>query len=449
MSSHVSLLFPGLFSAGRLSAGLVGGLAGLVALGLAGPVEAAPRCPNLTILLDESASMKQTPKGVAPQTGELSKWQIATSSLKTIVNKYDGLLPLGYSNFPYRESSCDTRSFNVPVGYGTRQAIIDAMFAFPTAYPWNGGSTPTCTAVSNLAADPVLKDATRQQYILLVTDGAPESVCCGSDPVQSTVDAITAAASQSVAIRTIVVGFGNLPAPEQAALDSMAFAGGVPDGSGTHKFFSADSAASLDAKLASILQSLVGGDAGASVTCEDGCYGSAGCPSGQVCLKNACVANPCSTQSCPSGQSCLFTGTSASCVATCSASCPGGTRCENGSCVADACGGPCPAGQMCNAANGQCLADPKCTNVACHTTQGCIAGKCVDNPCLYTTCPEGTQCVDFTGMCMAPRSADGSGMNTGCQCDLGGRSHATELGPLSALLVLGLLVQRRLRRQTA
>lgn len=439
MSSHVSL---------RLSVGLMSGLAGILALGWASPVEAAPRCPNLTILLDESASMKQTPKGVAPQTGELSKWQIATSSLRTIVNKYDGLLPLGYSNFPYRESSCDTRSFNVPVGYGTRQAIIDAMFAFPTAYPWNGGSTPTCTAVSNLAADPALKDTTRQQYILLVTDGAPEAVCCGVDPVKSTVDAITAAASQSVPVRTIVVGFGNLPAAEQTALDQMAFSGGVPD-SGDHKFFSADSAATLDTKLASILKTLVGGDAGAAVTCEDGCYGSGGCPSGQVCLKNACVANPCSTQSCPSGQSCLFTGTTGTCVAACSSPCPAGTRCDNGSCVADACGGPCPAGQMCNTANGQCLPDPKCATVACHTTQGCIAGKCVDNPCTYTTCPAGTQCVDFSGMCMPPRSPDDTGMNTGCQCDLGGRSHATELGPLGALLVLGLLMHRRHRRQIA
>lgn len=439
MSSHVSA---------RLSVSLMGGLACAMALAASPTMAtAAPRCPNLTILLDESASMKQTPAGVAPQTGELSKWQIATTSLKTIVNKYDGLLPLGYSNFPYRESSCDTRSFDVPVGYGTKQAIIDAMFAFPTAYPWNGGSTPTCTAVANLAADPALKDTTRAQYILLVTDGAPEAVCCGADPVKSTVDAITAAAGQSVPIHTIVVGFGNLPTQEQTALDQMAFAGGVPD-SGTHKYFSADSAATLDAKLSGILKTLVGGDAGAPVTCEDGCYG-AGCPSGQVCYNNACVTNTCSTQTCPSGQSCLFSGTTGTCVAVCSASCPLGTRCDNGSCVADACGGPCPSGQMCNTSNGQCVADPKCANVACHTTQGCVAGKCVDNPCTYTTCPAGTQCVDFSGMCMPARDPNDTGMNTGCQCDLGGRSHASELGPLGALLVLALLMYRRQRRQTA
>lgn len=417
---------------------------------------AAPTCPNLVVLLDQSASMARTPSGQLPQTGEKSKWDIAVGALTNLVNKYDGFLPLGYSNFPYRNASCDTRGFYIDlpgrdctVGYGTKQPINDAMHAFPTAYPFTGGSTPTCTAISKLAAEMKLKDPLRAQYILLVTDGAPEVGCCPGDPVQVTVDAITAARSQDPPVKTIVVGFG-VVASEYAALEAMAVAGGVPDMDSGRKFYLATDQAALEAKLASILQQIVGGDAGQPITCEDGCYG-AGCPTGQACIQNQCKPNPCTSMTCGEGQHCLFDGNTASCVGSCARACPLGARCKNGGCVEDPCGGPCQPGEKCDVAQARCVTDAKCTNFLCHTSQACFDGKCVDDPCRYTTCPEGSQCEKYSGQCAPPRTEEDLSQRSGCECEIGGRHlgiSATQIGPLGTLIsmvILGALARRRRR----
>src|SRR6185295_18335366 len=125
----------------------------------------------------------------------------------------------------------------------------------------------------------------------------PEVGCCPGDPVQTTVNSITAARSQTPSIKTIVVGFGVVPA-EAAALDSMAMAGGLPDNDPAHKFYLASDQASLDTKLASILKQLLGGDAGEPVLCEDGCYGN-GCPGmNEVCINSQCKPNTCPTMTC-------------------------------------------------------------------------------------------------------------------------------------------------------
>lgn len=417
-----------------------------VLLGGSGTASAAPppKCPNLVILLDQSASMKENPQG---QLASPTKWEIATKALTILNNKYDGFLPIGYSNFPSADNACTTADFypGTRVGYGHRIAINNAMIT----YPWNGGSTPTCDAISKLAATPELKDATRPQYVLLVTDGAPALECCGmtGDPVQKTVDAIRAAASQNPPIKTFVVGFGNLPANQQVALNQMAIAGGVPDTTPNYSYYRADSDKALDQALTRILSTIVGGgDAGVPIACEDGCYGTP-CPTGQACLQNTCKPNPCATLSCGPGESCLPNGTTASCVAVCERACPDGSRCDRGRCISDPCGGPCPSGKRCNTVNAACETDTKCQGVVCHTTQGCFDGKCVDNPCAQITCPSGTECIDFLGMCTAPRTPGENLAEGGCSCKMGSGG-ATTLGPLSALffLSLGLLVRRRRAR---
>lgn len=402
-------------------------------------VHAAPKCPNLAILLDQSHSMAENPQGQTESDRTKTKWGIATTALTSINNRFNGRLPIAYTNFPRYDGSCvvyDT--FRIPVSYSNLQAINNALIDNPFA----GGTTPMCTAISKLADEMAFTDPQRPNYILLVTDGIPESACCGVDPVQNTVDAITAAASQSPAVKTIVVGFGNLPQSDRDALNRMAVAGKLPN-KGTTQFYEATDSTTLNTVLDGILRTLVTGDAGDPLLCEDGCYGS-GCPTGQVCLKNACTANPCasSNPACPDGQSCLFDGTAASCVAACKDPCPRDTRCSNGKCIPDPCGGPCPSGQRC--VGGACENDPSCSNVICHASQGCFAGKCIDNPCTYTTCPDGTGCVDFTGMCMAPRPDTGSG-TVGCACQLGSHTSANWMGPLSACLLVALLLRRRAR----
>ncbi len=396
-----------------------------------------PRCPNLAILLDQSASMNDNPQGMLESDRSKTKWAIATATLTTLNNNLNGRLPLAYTNFPRYDGSCvPYETFRVPLGSNNKTEINNAMIE----YPFKAGTTPMCTAISKLADEMAFKDPQRPHYILLLTDGVPDAACCGIDPVQATINSIDAAIAQSPPVKTIVVGFGNLPASDRDALNRMAVAGGLPK-QGTNKFYEATDAASLNSVLNTILRTLVVGDAGAGVLCEDGCYGTP-CPTGQVCLQDACKANTCISQQCPNGQACLLTAQGASCVGTCKSPCPLKSRCDNGLCVPDPCSGPCPSGQQC--LNGACQPDPRCDALLCHGGQGCIEGKCVDNPCLYTTCPEGTECVDFTGMCMAPRPP-GFDQTGGCQCKVGSDSPAGILGPLSALLFLTWLARRRLR----
>jgi len=441
MSSHVLRFSLGLFCALSLASGALS------------QAVAAPSCPNLVFLLDQSPSMAETPAGQTPMAGEKSKWEIAVSVLTNLVNRYDGFLPIGYSNFPTCNvypcnAGCTTKSFSVPVAYGTRQAIYDATHAYPSAYPWTGGGSPICSAVTKLAAEPALQDTARAQYIVLITDGLPDTSCCTADPIKATTDAIAAARAQSVSIRTFVVGFG-VAGTEQAALNGFADAGGVPNSNPNQRFYLATDQTTLTEKLNGILSQIVGGDAGLPIACEDGCYGN-GCPDGLVCIQNQCKPNACAGQTCPESQHCLFDGTSASCVADCTKPCPGGSRCSNGRCVTDPCGSPCPSGQTCNASTAQCQPDPKCQNLICHSTQGCFNGKCVDDPCVYTTCPAGTMCLQFTGQCAPPQDPNISypSGDSGCQCGLGGRSYAAEIGPLGALIagsILALLSRRRRR----
>lgn len=411
---------------------------GLLFLSWSGSVLAVtPRCPNLAILLDQSASMNDNPQGMLESDRAKTKWAIATTTLTALNNNINGRLPLAYTNFPRYDGTCvpyDT--FRVPLGYNNKTDINNAMIE----YPFKAGTTPMCTAITRLADEMAFKDPQRPNYILLLTDGVPDAACCGVDPVQATINSIVAAANQTPSVKTIVVGFGSLPASDRDALNRMADAGGVPK-QGSNKFYEATDAASLNTVLNTILRTLVVGDAGGGILCEDGCYGTP-CPTGEVCLQDTCKANSCAGQQCPSGQTCLFTAQGASCVGTCKNPCPLKSRCDNGLCVPDPCSGPCPSGQQC--LNGECQRDSRCDYLLCHSGQGCVEGKCVDNPCLYTTCPEGTECVDFTGMCMAPRPP-GFNQTGGCQCQLGRDSPAGLVGPLSALTLLLALLRRRLR----
>lgn len=423
-----------------LAAGLVAW--SLLLLGGQAAVAGSGKCPNLTILLDQSASMQQDPMGVLqPKGSPNSKWAIATASLTKLNNRFDGLLPIGYSNFPSADNGCMTQGLRIPVGYGNRVAINYAMID----YPFQGGSSPQCDAIKKLAAEPLLKDPSRGQYVLLVTDGAPAVDCCGADPVQTTVDAITAALQQSPPIYTIVVGFGDLQPSEQMAMNRMALAGGYPDSTDpNYKYFRADSPTSLDDVLNRILMQIRGGDAGQVTTCEDGCYGTP-CPSGQVCLQNACKPNPCAGKTCPADQSCQADG---SCAPVCVVTCPANSRCEKGRCIADPCSGTCTAGQICDNATGRCAPDPKCANVTCHYSQGCVNGACVDNPCVYLTCPSGYSCIDFDGSCevMSGSGSDGS-MASGCALSAAPRSASLSALAAAALVLCALSLRRR--RETA
>jgi MYXO-CTERM domain-containing protein len=401
----------------------------------------AEKCPNLVIVLDKSGSMRQAPNGQAESDPAKQKWGIAVRALTALVNRYNNQLPIGLSLFP-SDGGCGTATLNVPPAYDTAARIIQAMNGSGP-----GGSTPTCTAVTAIAGANALKDATRKQFLLLVTDGEPTSMCCGGDPIGASVTAVQNAFRQSPSVRTFVLGFGALTMLQKDAMNRMAVAGGVPR-AGDPRYYSAESDVDLRAALDQIL-TIISGEFG-MMACDDTCYGNP-CPMGQKCIRSMCTADPCAGVTCPAGQYCYTDGTSKGvCTSPCAMSCPAGQRCDRGMCVADPCGGPCGPDRRCNMTTRMCELDPACAAVRCGRNLSCLGGTCVDDPCSLVSCPPGTGCLRWTGMCqsLGPDADPGGGQEPagtdlgGCSCSVPG---TVDVGGGLLLLLFGLLGRRRRR----
>jgi hypothetical protein len=439
--------------------GFGAGLALTLGLFAAGPAPAA-KCPNLGILLDRSGSMLYRIQDNTFASGtELSRWDIAQNAVTALLNQYDGLLPIGFAVFP-TDSVCTTGSFVVDPAYNTKTNITSRLPGYKP--PDINPDTPTCSAIESLRGANSYKDASRAQYILLVTDGDPycrNTICGGGNLVDKTVAAITAAKNQTPSVHTFVVGFGgNLPTTLKANLDRMAQAGGEPNPDAAYDYYPADSQQALLTQLQRIITTITGGgDVGSTTLCDDSCY-TLGCPNpGEVCAGATCKKNPCSGVTCPDGQYCYTDGsdTSATCIAPCLQSCGTGSRCVLGACQASPCAAACGANTRCDSATGECQTDPACSGVLCRGTRGCIGGACKDDPCTFIRCPAGLECVPFEGTCQPPGgpqgiSPDGS-LSTGCACDVTGTHshHVAAAAPLLFLLATGLAGLRARRRRPA
>lgn len=420
---------------------------GILAASLAAgqPLAEGASCPNVGIVLDRSASMNLAPDGNAATAQNPSRWSIAVDAVNNIVGTNDGKFPMGLVFFPLRGTTmCETRnSFDIPIGYGKKSEITSAL-----AGTSPGGNTPTAGAIRGAITDPALQATNREQYLILITDGQPCcATACTDYDVQrvEAVKAVEEAFGHKPAIRTFVVGFGQLNPQFTAALNEMADAGGKPASTtGAIRFYQADSAASLNQALDSIIKTVVqgGGDVGGMVSvCDDSCYAN-GCPAGdprQICVAGQCTSDPCAGYSCGFGEYCFTDGASVSCATPCWQSCPSGQRCVRGECKASTCPEPCPSGSTCDEATRVCRTDPRCTGVPCKTSQGCVAGRCVDDPCQYVKCPQETTCVPLEGTCQplpGARPPD-PGSIGGCSCDLG-RSADPRTDPKSAATAGGL-----------
>jgi len=433
-------------------------------LALALPAQ-ADRCPNLAILLDRSGSMNLTPAGGNPQPGEMTRWQIAQAALTSIINEYDGKLPIGLALFA-TDNSCATGSFQVAPDYSTKQQFLAALNNASNA---PGGNTPTCDAINKLRNASALKDPIRKQYILLVTDGQPNCSSCGAaNPVNGTVNEIDAAFKQSPSIHTFVIGFGNLPDPLPANLNEMARKGGEPNPDPNYDFYPANDQASLLTALRSIINSIAGGDAGGGAQCDDSCY-SIPCPNaGDLCIAATCKQNPCAGASCTGGEYCYTDGTTQQCIGVCNLSCPAGNRCVRGQCQPDSCAVACGPNMACEAASGQCKPDPACNGISCKPTQGCFGGQCKDDPCRLISCPADTTCISFEGTCVpndyltdvckyvncpnktvcdpTQRACIADAVSPGCSCDLSDAQSRGGALVAPACLLLAFVALRRSRR---
>jgi MYXO-CTERM domain-containing protein len=152
------------------------------------------------------------------------------------------------------------------------------------------------------------------------------------------------------------------------------------------------------------------GDAGADTVPEGGnCYTN-GCPTGEICQKGKCVADPCDGVNCSGkGEFCR----DGQCVQSCGCmTCPTGEICLDGQCVTDPCDGvTCAQDEVCNNISGQCVKN-SCASSGCGDKRTCINGSCVDDPCLNIQCPQGDVCDK--GQCVGQQCSSEPGQeNTG------------------------------------
>ena len=179
-------------------------------------VAASKVSPNIMMTVDESGSMKDPIAG-----SNMSKWTALTGAVNDLLGKYSGSAQWGLSIFPHDAAdSCSPGQVDIAVGANTVQPILSKLATLTDQTI--GGNTPTNdTLKAELGAAAGLADATKANYVLLMTDGEPN---CGGD-ANSVKNTIAQLYAQATSVRTFVVGIGDGTSSDPQALNSWAEAG--------------------------------------------------------------------------------------------------------------------------------------------------------------------------------------------------------------------------------
>ncbi len=188
---------------------------------------------NFLIVLDHSGSMNEAITGG-------TKWSVAAASLRQVTMQYQAQIRFGLSMFS-APANCDPGRNYVSVGDNTAGQISMALPASA-----NGNGTPIGGALRIAQMEPSIKDMTRANFVMLVTDGKEN---CQGKPVDE-VRALTAAG-----IKTFVVGFGS--DVDATMLANMAVAGGTARNT-TPRYYQADDPTTLNAAFGAIAQGAIG-----------------------------------------------------------------------------------------------------------------------------------------------------------------------------------------------
>ncbi len=180
------------------------------------PIQASKQSPNIMMVVDESGSMKDPIAG-----STMSKWSALVGAVNQLLGQYSGSAQWGLSIFPHTPANaCSPGQIDVAVAPNTTMTILSKLNAMTDATI--GGNTPTNQTLQGMLGSAAgLADATKANYVLLMTDGLPN--CGGTDQaVASTIGQLYA---QTTSVRTFVVGIGSDTNSNPAALNSWAQAG--------------------------------------------------------------------------------------------------------------------------------------------------------------------------------------------------------------------------------
>lgn len=187
--------------------------------------------PNMMIVLDRSGSMDDP-------INNTTKWDIAVNAVDNLLASYSAQVRFGLVLYQGDAGDCAPGQVEVDIGPNTAGAINNALAATGP-----NGFTPIGDTLNALIGWPSLADTTRDNYILLLTDGTET---CDGDGVA----AVTALLAQTPTVKTFVVGFGS--GVDNQALNQMAQAGGTPRPNGPPWYYRANNAAELNAAFDAI-----------------------------------------------------------------------------------------------------------------------------------------------------------------------------------------------------
>jgi hypothetical protein len=209
--------------------------------------------PNLLLVLDRSCSMRENLAGT-----QTSKWQAAVEAIKTVSTTYENDIRWGLTMFPDTDGAACAQDGPIPYPIADnnapaiRTALTASLAVADPNYPDGPCVTNIDTGIEKAGTDPALNDTTRENYLMLVSDGA-QSQCnlAGSDNGTRT---LIADYKNLRSIPTYVVGFGS--GVDVPALNSFATAGGTAR-SGATKYYQADNASQLTDAFSQIAKEVV------------------------------------------------------------------------------------------------------------------------------------------------------------------------------------------------
>ena len=210
--------------------------------------------PNLLIDLDRSCSMLAKVKG----TGK-SKWQIAVEALGKVMTTNKGKIRFGLTLFPdVVKPSCTQGAVEVGVAANNETKIASVLNAALVKkdknYPDGPCVTNIDTAMLQAQQHKPLYDKTRDNFVLLITDGSQYG-CSKAGGNKGTTAIITALWLKDKVV-TFVVGFGS--GVNAKWLNIFATAGGKPVNDPKVKYYKAENQATLDKALAAIAKATFG-----------------------------------------------------------------------------------------------------------------------------------------------------------------------------------------------
>ena len=207
--------------------------------------------PNVMLAVDVSNSMNSPINAVSLR----SKIDDTKSAILALLTKWEGKVRFGWMHFPMF-GTCTPGTISLECdnnNTGTLRTIVP--FLIP-----NGG-TPTGDSLKNLLASSSLRDATRTNFVILLTDGVPTCPTgngqpqANGQPLPADEDLAVSAVRnlRTAKVDTFVIGIGeDLNNTSPAALNRMAIEGGRAR-AGTARYYQANSVDQLNATLGSVI----------------------------------------------------------------------------------------------------------------------------------------------------------------------------------------------------